>query len=360
MTRPLRDRIRAALRSLAILPLFAASACGPREAPPAAGPAPLAFTRVAGHPAGGPLPVLDVATCRQPAGLDQDRYYAAVGSEGLMVHLADGAFLQRLARSAASHLGVLYAMPVDEVVADFLVAADPTSYRLTWFEINAGSGALRRLAGQPAEVGEAVGGLCTHYDAGSRRHRVVVVTRSGELQDWTAVAQAGKQPNFANRIVATRERSLSLGGAGGDCAIDPDGNVYVVVDGRDVRRVGADGSAAPTAVIRSGEPRSPEGTVTAIELVADGGEGPVLLVVDRDGRRMVALEASGRVLSSTVLEHAVSALASGGDAVATVAEGGELRLGAWSQVSAALGVRGGRHQPPAVCWKILQAHAVHV
>lgn len=330
------------LRTLAFVPLLATFGCSQHEAPPAVESAPLAFASVAGHPASGPLPALDVATWRQPAGLDEDRYYAAVGNEGIMVYLADGAFLQRLAQSAASHLGVLYAMPVDEVVADFLVAVDPANSELTWFEINAGSGALRRLAGQRAEVGDAVGGLCTHYDANARRHRVVVVTQAGELQDWTAVAYAGKQPNFANRIVATLERTLALGRAGADCTVDPDGNVFVVVDGLEVRRVNADSTMPAGAVIRSGEPGSLEGTITAIDVVMDGEGQAVLLVVDQGGRRLVASDASGRLLGSTALGHTVSALDTGGDTAAIVAEGGELRLGAWSELSAVLGIRGGR------------------
>lgn len=342
MTAQLPDLARAALRTLVFIPLVAAIGCSQREAPPVTEPAPLAFAPAAGHPASGPLPALDVAVWRQPAGLDQDRYYAAIGSEGIMVHLADGAFLQRLAQSAASHLAVLYAVPVDEVAADFLVAVDPTNSQLSWFEINAGSGALRRLAGQPAEVGDTVGGLCTHYVAGTRRHQVVVVTRAGELQDWTAVAHAGKQPNFANRIIASRERSLPLGGAGGDCAVDPNGNIFVVVDGIEVRRVNADAKIAAEPVIRSGEPGALEGTISAIDVVTDGEGQPVLLVVDQDGRRLVASDASGRLLGSAPLGHTVSAFESGGDSVAIVAEGGELRLGGWIELSAVLGIRGGR------------------
>jgi len=336
------DLTRAALTTLVIIPLVAASGCGRRESPPAVEPAPLAFVPAADHPVSGPLPAIDVAVWRQPAGLDQTRIYAAVGADGIMVHLADGAFLQRLAQSAASHLAVLYAVPVDEVVADFLVAVDPKNSQLTWFEINAGSGALRRLAGRPAEVGDTVGGLCTHYAAGTRRHQVVVVTRAGELQDWTAVAHAGKQPNFANRIIASRERTLPLGGAGGDCAVDPNGNIFVVVDGLEVRRVNADSTIAAGAWIRSGEPGSLEGTISAIDVVTDGEGQPVLLVVDQDGRRLVASDASGRLVGSTTLGHTVSALEIGGDSVTIVAEGGELRLGAWSAWAAALGVRGGR------------------
>jgi myo-inositol-hexaphosphate 3-phosphohydrolase len=329
------------MMTLVFILLVAAIGCSQREAP-AVEPAPLAFAQAAGHPASGPLPALDVATWRQPGGLDEDRHYAAVGSEGIMVHLADGAFLQRLAQSAASHLAVLYAMPVDEVVADFLVAVDPTSSQLTWFEINAGSGALRRLAGQPAEVGDTVGGLCTHYDPGARRHQVVVVTRAGELQDWTAVAHAGKQPNFANRIIASRERSLPLGGTGGDCAVDGNGNIFVVVDGREVRRVNADSTMAAGASIRSGESTALEGTISAIEAVTDGAGQPVLLIVDQDGRRLVATDASGRLTGSAPLGHTVGALETGGESVAIVAEGGELRLGAWSAWAAVLGIRGGQ------------------
>ena len=336
------DLTRAVLTTLVIVPLVAASGCGQRESPPAAEPAPPAFVRAADHPASGHLPASDAAVWRQPGGLDQDRYYAAVGNEGIMVQLADGAFLQRLAQSAASHLAVLYAMPVDEVVADFLVAVDPTNSELTWFEINAGSGALRRLAGQPAAVDDTVGGLCTHYDAGTRRHQVVVVTRAGDLQEWTAVAHAGKQPNFANRIIASRERAVPLGGAGGDCAVDASGNIFVVVDGREVRRVNADSTLAAEALIRSGEPASLEGAISAIDVATDGEGRPVLLIVDQDGRRLVATDASGRLAGSAPLGHTVSALEAGGNSIAIVADGGELRLGAWSEWAALLGIRGGQ------------------
>jgi len=160
---------RTAPWALVLLPLLAASGCGERKAQTAVEADPPVFAAAANHPVSGTLPARDVAVWRQRSGLDEDRYYAAAGSEGIVVHLADGAFLQRLGQSAASHLAVLYAMPVDEVVADFLVAVDPSTSRLTWFEIDAGSGALRRLAGEPAEVGEEVAGLCTHYDAGARR-----------------------------------------------------------------------------------------------------------------------------------------------------------------------------------------------
>jgi len=338
--RRLRVRAAAALRGLAVVPLLALHGCDQREAPVVeAGP--LTFRPVAHHPASGPLPVKDVAVWRQSVGVNEDRYYAALGSEGIMVHLADGAFLQRLAQSAASHLGVLYALPVDDVVADFLVAADPSRAQLTWFEINAGSGALRRLAGQPADIGDAVAGLCTHSDAGANRHRIVVVTRSGTLQDWTAVAHAGRQPNFANRIVATRERTLPLGGAGGDCAVDPaTGDVYVVVDASEVRRVDADWALAPRPVIRSGDPGSLAGGVTSIDLVRGAEGAPLLLVVDRDGGRLVASDDAGRVLASIAMEAKVTALRSDGDSVAVVTESGELQLVAWARVAATLGLQG--------------------
>lgn len=339
MTRQRIDLAGAASRSLVLVTLLAAVGCSQRDAPPAVEPAPLAFAPAAGHPVSGPLPALDVATWRQRGGIDQDRYYAAVGSEGIMVHLADGAFLQRLAQSAASRLAVLYGVPVDEGVADFLVAVDPTNSQLTWFEINAGSGALRRLAGQPADVVDAVEGLCTHDDPEARRHRVLVVTRSGELQEWTATAFSGKQPNFANRIVATRERTLALGGTGGDCTVDPAGDVFVVVNGREVRRVNADWTRAADPVIRSGEGQPLDGTITTVDLVTDDAGQARLLVVDGDGRRLVASDASGRVLASTGLEHAVTALRSGGDSVAIVTTGGQLQLGTWTQLSAVLGVR---------------------
>jgi hypothetical protein len=335
-----RERRATALRWLVIAPLLVLSGCGQREAP-LVETGPLTFKTAAPHPAGGVLPAHDVAVWRQPAGVDEDRFYAAVGSEGIIVHLEDGAFLQRLAQSAASHVGVLYAMPVDEVVADFLVAVDPSRSQLTWFEINAGSGALRRLAGQPADIGEAVAGLCTHSDVGGNRHRVVVVTRSGALQDWTAVAHAGKQPNFANRIVATRERTLPLGGAGGDCAVDPaTGDVYVVVDARDVRRVDADGSLAPLPVLRSGDPKSLGGTVTSIDLVRDVRGAPRLLVVDDGGRRLVASDDAGQVLASVALEPRVISLRSAGDSVAVVTDSATMALAAWAQVAAGLGLEG--------------------
>jgi hypothetical protein len=64
--------------------------------------------------------------------------------------------------------------------------------------------------------------------------------------------------------------------------------------------------------------------------------------VDQDGRRLVASDASGRLLGSAPLGHTVSAFESGGDSVAIVAEGGELRLGGWIELSAVLGIRGGR------------------
>lgn len=332
-------RAAAALQWLAVVPLLALPGCGQREAPVAeAGP--LSFEPAAKHPASGALPVRDVAVWRQPGGVNEDRYYAALGSEGIMVHLADGAFLQRLAQSAASHLGVLHALPVDEVVADFLVAVDPSRSQLTWFEINAGSGALRRLAGQPADIGDAVAGLCTHSNAGARRHRVVVVTRSGTLQDWKVAAHAGKQPNFANRIVATRERTLPLGGAGGDCAVDPaTGDVYVVVDASEVRRVDADWNLAALPVIRSGDPQSLDGTVNSIDLVR-GTDGALLLVVDQDGGRLVASDAAGRMLASVELEPKVAALRADGESVAVVTGSAELQLAAWARVAAALGLEG--------------------
>jgi hypothetical protein len=332
------DRAATTLHWLVIAPLLALPGCGQRDAPVVeAGP--LTFEPAAGHPASGPLPTRDVAVWRQPTGVNEDRFYAAAGSEGIMVHLADGAFLQRLAQSDASHLDVLYALPVDAVVADFLVAVDPSRAQLTWFEINAGSGALRRLAGQPADIGEAVAGLCTHSDAGANRHRVVVVTHSGALQDWSAVAHAGKQPNFANRIVATRERTLPLGGAGGDCVVDPaTGDVYVVVDASEVRRVEADGTVAAWPVTRSDGSRSLDGKVTSIDLVRNAGGAPLLLAVDRDGGRLVATDDAGRVLATVALQPRITALRSAGDSVAVVTHSAELRLAAWSRVSARLGL----------------------
>jgi len=334
----LRTRAAASLQWLVLAPLLALPGCGQREAPVVeAGP--LTFEPAARHPASGPLPARDVAVWRQPTGVNEDRFYVAVGSEGIMVHLADGTFLQRLAQSDASNLDVLYALPVDAVVADFLVAVDPSRAQLTWFEINAGSGALRRLAGQPADIGEAVAGLCTHSDAGANRHRVVVVTRSGTLQDWTAVAFAGKQPNFANRIVATRERTLPLGGAGGDCVVDPaTGDVYVVVDASEVRRVGADWTVAPLPVMRSGDPQSLDGSVTSIDLVRDAEGAPLLLVVDRDGGRLVATDDAGRLFATVALQPKITALRSAGDSVAVVTDSAEVRLAAWSRVSARLGL----------------------
>jgi myo-inositol-hexaphosphate 3-phosphohydrolase len=321
------------------LSLLAAIGCGRREAPTALAPEPPAFAAVADHPINGPLPALDVAAWRQPSGLDEDRYYAAAGREGIAVYLADGAFLQRLGQSAASRLSVLYAMPVDEVVADFLVAVDPSTAQLTWFEIDSRSGALRRLAGEPAAVGGEVGGLCTHYDADTRRHRVLVVTRAGELQEWIAVAHAGKQPNFANRIVATRERTLPLGGAGGDCAVTPDGQVYVVVDGRDLKRV--DGEwRLDTVTIGGGASRSPARAITAIDVLADAAGTPLLLIADEGGRRLVTSNPSGQEIATVALEHTVVALQAGGDALAIVAEDGALRLGAWSRLAGSIGVRG--------------------
>ncbi len=336
--RRLRHRAAASLQWLIVAPLLALPGCGQSEAP-VVDAGPLSFEPAAHHPASGPLAALDVAVWRQPTGVNEDRFYAAVGSEGIMVHLADGAFLQRLAQSAASHLDVLYALPVDEVVADFLVAVDPSRDQLTWFEINAGSGALRRLAGQPADIGEAVAGLCTHSDAGANRHRVVVVTRSGALQDWTAVALAGKQPNFANRIIATRERTLALGGAGGDCAVDPaTGDVYVVVDAREVRRVDADWTLAPRSVARSGDPQSLEGTVTSIDLVRDSAGASLLLLVDRDGGRLVAADDAGQVLATVALEPKVTALRSAGDSVAVVTDSAAVQRAGWARVSARLGL----------------------
>lgn len=328
-----------ALRSVVLLPLLAASGCGERESRPAVEEGPPVFVAVASHPVSGALPARDVAVWRQRSGLDEDRYYAAAGSEGIFVHLADGAFLQRLGQSAASHLGVLYAVPVDEVLADFLVAVDPSTSRLTWFEIDSGSGALRRLAGEPAEVGEEVGGLCTHYDAEARRHRVLVVTRAGELQEWIAVAHAGKQPNFANRIVATRKRALPLGGAGGDCAVAPGGEAYVVVNGRDLMRVDAQWTAEAVAV-GGGTLQPPARAITAIGLMLDDSGQPLLLVADQDGRRLVTSSPSGQVIATTGLEHGVVALQGGGDALAIVAEDGTVRLGAWSRLAGLTGVRG--------------------
>lgn len=336
---------RTALRSLVLLPLLAKSGCGDREAPPAIAADPPVFAAVASHPVSGTLAARDVAVWRQQSGLDEDRYYAAAGSEGIVVHLADGAFLQRLAQSGASHLGVLYAVPVDEVVADFLVAVDPSTSRLTWFEIDAGSGALRRLAGEPAEVGEEVAGLCTHYDAGARRHRVLVVTRAGELQEWIAVAHAGKQRNFANRIVATQQRTLPLGGAGGDCAAAPGGEVYVVVDGRDLKQVDAQWTIEPAAAGDAALQPS-AGAITAIDWMGDDSGQPLLLIADQDGRRLVTSSPSGQVIATTGLEHPVVALQSGGDALAIVAEDGTLRIGAWSRLVGLIGVRGARAAAP--------------
>jgi hypothetical protein len=335
-----RDRTAVSVQFLAVAALFALPGCGQREIPVVeAGP--LTFESTAHHPASGPLPAQDVAIWRQPTGAHESRFYAAVGSEGIMVHLADGAFLQRLAQSATSHLGVLHAMPVDEVVADFLVAVDPSQDQLTWFEINAGSGALRRLAGQPAKVGDRVAALCTQSDASAKRHRILVVTHSGALQDWTAVAQSGKQPNFANRIVATLERTIPLGGAGGDCAVDQaTGAVFVLVDGREVRRVDADWTLSTTPVIRSGETHSLDGTVTSIELIRGAGDAPQLLLVDQDGRRLVASDQSGRVLASIALEPKVATLRTAGDAVAVVTDSAELQVAPWSRIAARLGLPG--------------------
>jgi myo-inositol-hexaphosphate 3-phosphohydrolase len=239
-------------------------------------------------------------------------------------------------------------MPVDDLRADFLVVVDPVANQLTWFEINAGSGALRRLAGKPADVGEAVGGLCTHYDAASQRHRVLVVTRSGELQDWTAVAYAGKQPNFANRIEARLEGRFTLDGAGGDCAADPaTGDVYVIVDARELRRVVSDRSSPSKPLARSGESFQLEGVVETVDVVRGAGGSTTLLTVDRAGRRLAALDASGRLLASLQLDTAVTVLGSGGELVAIVTDEGELRLGTWSRVSKALGLRDAPHRGSA-------------
>jgi hypothetical protein len=333
------SRIRTALRSTVFLSLVAGLGCGQREAPPTLAPEPPVFAAVADHPVHGPLPALDVAAWRQSSGLDEDRYYAAAGRQGIAVYLADGAFLQRLGQSAASRLGVLYAMPVDDVVADFLVAANPSTAQLTWFEIDSRSGALRRLAGEPAEVGAEIGGLCTHYDADARRHRVLVATRAGELQEWIAVAHSGKQPNFANRIVATRERTLPLGGAGGDCAAAPGGEVYVVVDGRELKRVDAQWTIDAVAV-GGGALRPPPGSITAIEPVPGDSGQPLLLIADQGGRRLVTSSPSGQVVATTALEHSVVALQAGGDALAIVADDGALRLGTWSRLAGSIGVRG--------------------
>jgi hypothetical protein len=339
---------RSARGGLALASLLALLGCSQREAPVPGDADALTFEPVAQHPVSGKLPVLDVAVWRQSSGLDEDRLYAAAGSEGLVVHLADGAFLQRLARSAASRVAVLYAMPVDDVRADFLVAVDPLAAQLTWFEINAGSGALRRLAGKPADIGEAVGGLCTHYDPASQRHRVLVVTRSGELQDWTAVAYAGKQPNFANRIEARLERRLPLGGAGGDCAADPaTGNIYVIVGERELRRVVSDWSSPAEPVARSGASFEPEGVVEAVDVVRGTDGSAILLTVDRAGRRLAALDATGQLLASLELDAAATVLGSGGELVAIVTDEGELRLGAWSRVSTALGLRAAPHRGSA-------------
>lgn len=329
--------LRTALRSVVILSLLAGIGCGQRQAPPAVATEPPGLAAVADHPVDGPLPALDVAVWRQPSGLDEDRYYAAAGSEGIAVYLADGAFLQRLGHTAASHLAVLYAMPVDEVVSDFLVAADPSTAQLTWFEIDSRSGALRRLAGEPAGIGEEVGGLCAHYDADTRRHRLLVATRGGELQEWTTVAHAGKQPNFANRIVATRQRTLPLGGAGGDCAVAPDGAVYVVVDGRELERVDAQWTAEPVA-IGGGAPRPALESITAIDLLPHDSGQPLLLLADQDGRRLVTSDPSGHVIATSDVGHAVVALQGGGDALAIVAADGALRLGAWSRLAGLLGL----------------------
>jgi hypothetical protein len=293
---------------------------------------------VANHPVSGALPARDVAVWRQRSGLDEDRYYAAAGSAGVVVYLEDGAFLQRLAQSQASHLGVLYGVPVDEVVADFLVAVDPSTSQLNWFEIDSGSGALRRLAGESAEIGEEVGGLCTHYDPDARRQRVFVVTRAGDLQGWTAVAQAGKRPNFANRIIATRERVLTLGGTGGDCAIAPGGEVYVVVDGREVKRVDAQWMIEAVA-IGDVELQPPVGAITAIDWLADDPGRPLLLIADQDGLRLVASSPSGHVVGARELEQSVVALRGGGDALAIVGKDGALRLGAWSRLAGLTGSR---------------------
>jgi hypothetical protein len=336
---------RAPLRSVVLLPLLVATGCGEREATPGIAVDPPVFAAAAHHPVSGLLPARDVAAWRQRSGLDEDRYYAAAGSEGILVYLPDGAFLQRVAHTGASHLGVLYSVPVDEVVADFLVAADPSSSRLTWFEIDAGSGALRRLAGEPSEVGDEVVGLCTHHDADARRHRVLVVTRSGELQEWVAVAYAGKQPNFANRIVATRERTVPLGGAGGDCAVAPGGEVYVLVDGNELKRVDAQWRLEVVPVGGDAVQPSP-GSITALDLLLDASGQPLLLIADQDGRRLVASSPAGQVTSSTGLEHAVIALSGGGDALAIVTDGGVLRLGAWSRMAGLIGGRDAAARAP--------------
>jgi myo-inositol-hexaphosphate 3-phosphohydrolase len=327
---------RTALRSLVLLPLLAATGCGEREAQTAVQADSPIFVAVASHPVSGALPASDVAVWRQRSGLDEDRYYAAAGSAGIVVYVADGAFLQRLGQSAASRLGVLYAMPVDEVVADFLVAVNPSTAQLTWFEIDSRSGALRRLAGEPAEVGGEVGGLCAHYDADARRHRVLVATRAGELQEWIAIAHAGKQPNFANRIVATRQRTLPLGGAGGDCAVATGGEVYVVVNGAELKRVDTRWMIDAVSVRRG----TPSGSITAIDLLLDDSGQPLLLIADQDGRRLVTARPSGQVIATTGLEHAVVALQAGGDALAIVANDGALRLGAWSRLAGSIGVGG--------------------
>jgi len=336
---------RAPLRSVVLLPLLVATGCGEREATPEIAVDPPVFAAAAHHPVRGLLPARDVAAWRQRSGLDEDRYYAAAGSEGIVVYLSDGAFLQRLGQSAASHLGVLYDVPVDEVVADFLVAVDPSASRLTWFEIDAGSGALRRLAGEPAEVGEEVAGLCTHHDADSRRHRVLVATRSGELQEWIAVAHAGKQPNFANRIVATRERTLQLGGAGGDCAVAPGGDVHVVVDGGELARVDAQWRLH-TGAVSGGALQTSAGAITAIDLLLDNSGQAQLLIADQDGRRLVTSSPAGRLMATTGLEQRVVAMDGGGDALAIVTEGGELRIGAWSRMTDLLGVRDAQGPAP--------------
>ncbi len=334
-----------ALRAVALMPLLATFGCGKREAPPAIAPDPPAFAAVANHPVSGALPARDVAVWRQRSGLDEDRYYAAAGSEGVVVYLEDGAFLQRLAQSQASHLGVLYGVPVDEVVADFLVAVDPSTSRLVWFEIDSRSGALRRLAGQPADVGAEVAGLCTHYDADQRRHRVLVVTRGGELQEWIAVAHAGKQPNFANRMVATRQRTLALDGAGGDCAVAPGGEIYVVVNRRELMRVDARWTV-DALTIGDAALRPPPGAVTAMDLLPDD-PGPVLLLIaDQDGRRLVSSTTAGRVIATTGLEHPVIAMQGGGDALAVVNDDGTLRIGAWTRIAGLLGVRGAATAAP--------------
>lgn len=324
--------------------LLALPGCGQHDAPVEDGvpiDSPYIFERLAHHPASGQLPVEDIAVWRQPSGLNEDRFYAAVGSEGIMVHLANGAFLQRLAQSAASNLGVLYAMPVGEVVADFLVAVNPSLAQLTWFEINAGSGALRRLAGIPAEIGDTVAAVCTHSDEGAKRHRVVVVTHKGALQEWIAVAQAGKQPNFANRIVATHERTLQLEGAGGDCAVDQaTGDIFVVVDAREVRRVGADWTLAPRSVFRSGEPQSLDGTVTSIDHIRGVGGMPLLLLVDQGGGRLVAADDAGRVLATIALAPKVATLRSAGDTVVVVTDTAAVQFASWALVSTRLGLQG--------------------